>query len=134
MKTSRSVARRAGTSTMWTTTLTSLLLLVASAPDAAANCQNGSTVQSIAAGTPGSTVINILAASTKPCTLNVAPGTYTAPAGASYTIADGITVRGTGGAGVTVLQVTPPQFSAMTIAPVSGSCPSGATLEGLTIA
>jgi parallel beta-helix repeat protein len=75
-----------------------------------------------------------MAASTRPCTLNVAPGTYTASPGRSYTIADGITLRGTGGAGVTVLWVTPPQFTAMTIAPVNGSCPSGATLEGLTIA
>ena len=43
-------------------------------------------------------------------------------------------MRGTGGAAVTVLQVTPPQFAAMTISPVNGSCPSGATLDGLTIA
>ena len=116
------------------TALASLLLVVVSARDAAANCQNGSDVQSISAGTSGDTLVDIMAASTSPCTLNIAPGTYVASPGRSYTIADGITVRGTEGAGATVLWVTPPQFTAMTIAPVNGSCPSGATLEGLTIA
>ena len=131
MKPSDGAARRARAS-VWTTGLFSLLLIVAVAPDAAANCQNGATTQSISAGTSGNTVANILAVSTEPCTVNIAPGTYTA--GTAYTIADGITVRGTGGPSVTVLQVTQPQFASLLIWPVNGSCPSGATVEGLTIA
>ena len=131
MKPSDGAARRARAS-VWTTGLFSLLLIVAVAPDAAANCQNGATTQSISAGISGNTVANILAVSTEPCTVNIAPGTYTA--GTAYTIADGITVRGTGGPGVTVLQVTQPQFASLLIWPVNGSCPSGATVEGLTIA
>ena len=90
-----SARKRTMLSTVCTTVLTSLLLVVASASDAAANCQNTLTAQSIPAGTPGSTLANIMAVSTKPCTINVAPGTYTVPNGNSYTIADGITVRGT---------------------------------------
>jgi parallel beta-helix repeat protein len=123
--------RRARAS-VWTAGLVSLLLIVGFAPDAAANCLNGSTTQSISAGTPGSTVANILLGSTEPCTVNIAPGTYTA--GTAYQIADGITVRGTGGPSVTVLQVAQPQFASLIIWPVNGSCPRGAIVEGLTIA
>jgi parallel beta-helix repeat protein len=119
--------------TILTSVIGVLLLLVASPRDASANCQNGSTAQSIPNTTSGATLASIMAASTAPCTLNVAPGTYVAPAGTGYVIASGITVRGTGGAAATVLWVTPPLFSAMTISPVNGSCPSGATLDGLTI-
>jgi parallel beta-helix repeat protein len=126
--------RRASVSRMAATAVLGLLLVVVSARDAAANCQNGSTSQSIAAGTTGDTLANIMAASTKPCTLTVAPGTYVASPGRSYAIADGITVRGTGAASATSLWVTPPHFATVIIAPVNGSCPSGATVEGLTIA
>src|SRR6478672_13920636 len=94
-----------------TSVLGVLFLFVASPRDAAANCQNGSMVQSISTGTSGSILANIMAVSTTPCTLNVAPGTYTAPAGTGYVIASGITIRGTGGAAATILQVTPPLFS-----------------------
>src|SRR4051812_44561272 len=120
----------------WTIVAGCSIVLLTSASEAAAACQNGSTTQTISAGTAGSTVISIMAASHPPCTLSLAPGTYTAPVATSFTIQDGITVRASGAAGSAVLQIpfqSPPQFSVVSIWPIGGSCPSGATLEGLTL-
>jgi parallel beta-helix repeat protein len=107
-------------------------LLLASAGDAAASCLNGLAVQAVSAGND---LYDIMLQSTPPCTLNVGPGTYAAPAAGTpnFTIPAGITVRSTGGPSVTTLQVTAPAFSDVSIWPVNNSCPSGATLDGFTL-
>ena len=88
-------------------------------------------MQAVPASTPGSSLINLLDTATSPCTLNLAPGTYTAPSGSGFDIRTGITLRGTGGSSQTTLQVS--AFAAISIWPNFGSCPSGATVEGLTL-
>ena len=108
-----------------------LVVLLVCARDAAANCQNGSTVQAVGAGSNLST---ILAASHPPCTLNVAPGTYSSAA--EFQITEGITLRSTGGPGVTTLSSG--NFTAVAIwpagqNPATGSCPSGAVVDGFTL-
>lgn len=108
-------------------------LLLVPARDGFANCQNGAATQNVSAGTTGAGLINILWASTKPCTLNVGPGTYVAPAGSFFPIVDGITLRSTAGSGTTVLQ-TSAGFSVVSLIPYNGACPTGATLDGFTLA
>ena len=112
----------------WTPIVTTLILL--GARDATAACQNGSASQIVAAG---NNLDAIMQASAAPCTLDVAPGTSTAPATNSFTISTGIVVRSTGGASVTTLQVAAGAFSVVSIWPLNGSCPSGVTLEGFTL-
>ena len=113
------------------------ILLAASPRNAAANCQNGSTTQTVtwatSAAASGSTLNAVLNASTKPCTITVSPGTYAAPAAApgDFTIASGITVKSSGGPASTVLQAS--NWYAVSIWPIAGSCPSGAWLEGFTL-
>jgi parallel beta-helix repeat protein len=115
------------------TLLTSGILLAAPARDAAAACQDGTTVQAIPPSTAGGSLQTIMALSTKPCTLNLAPATYTAPAGTAFIVTDGITLRGVAGAAATFLQAAPAQPVTLFVLPINGSCPSGATVEGLTL-
>ena len=76
--------------------LAAFLVLTASVRDAAANCQNGSTTQTVtwatSAAAAGSTLNAVLNASTAPCTITVTPGTYTAPATppGDFTMASGV--------------------------------------------
>jgi hypothetical protein len=110
-----------------------VLLSLASARDAAADCPGGGTAQTIPAGTPTQILINTMAAATNPCTLTLT-GNYTAPPGGGFTIQTGITLRASGAPGSASLTVEPSQFSVISIWPIANSCPSGATVEGLTLA
>jgi parallel beta-helix repeat protein len=113
--------------------LTGVLLLAAPAREAAAACQDGTTLQAIPAGTTGGSLQSIMALSTKPCTLILAPGTYAAPAGTAFLMTDGITLRGAGGPAATSLRAAPAHPVTLFILPINGSCPSGATVEGVTL-
>jgi parallel beta-helix repeat protein len=109
------------------------VLVLGSARDAAAACQNGSSTQAITTSSNPS-LYSVLGSSSAPCVISVAPGTYTPPAAnIEFAIANGITVRATGGPGTTVLQTAGAPFTSVAIWPVNGSCPSGATLDGFTV-
>jgi parallel beta-helix repeat protein len=95
---------------------------------AAANCQGGGTTQNVSGGN-GTTLYNVLANSTPPCIVTVSAGTYTAPAPTNqFWIPYGITVIGSGNP-----TLVASNFTAVSIWPVGGSCPSGATLDGFTL-
>ena len=104
-------------------------LLLASARDASANCAGGGNVQTVSAG---QNLASIITGSTVPCTLTVNQGTYVAPGNEPFMIFTGITIRANG---AVTLQVSAAAFAAVAIwpEPFSGSCPSGATLEGFTL-
>ena len=77
---------------------TVVVVMVASAQDAAANCTNGPTTQTITGptGSPaGRNLYDAMAGATAPCTITVDPGTYNAPIGLSlqFPMSAGITVR-----------------------------------------
>jgi parallel beta-helix repeat protein len=93
-----------------------------------AACQNTSASQTVNGGN-GTTLDNVIAASTPPCTITVGPGSYTAPS--EFIISSGITVKSSAGAAATTLISS--TFAAVAIVPVSGSCPSGAVLDGFTV-
>ena len=93
-----------------------------------AACQNTSANQTVTGGN-GTTLYNVIAASTPPCTITVGPGSYTAPS--EFVISSGITVKSSGGAAATTLISS--NSAAVAIVPISGSCPSGAVLDGFTV-
>src|SRR5678815_4545356 len=80
-------------------TIASFMLLLASARDASAACQNGAAAQTVPLMT-GPALIDIITASHPPCTLSLNPGTYAAAASgpqSGYTISEGITLRAANG-------------------------------------
>jgi len=116
------------------------IMVLASARDAAADCDGGGTTQTIlhpgsdaaANSAAGLELFNVLRSSEPPCTISVSPGIYTAPGTLQYDIPYGITVVSTGGATVTTLE-TSAGFATVNIWPIGGSCPSNATLDGFTL-
>ena len=129
------VVRRQGPLTRTFVILATFGLLMVSARDVSAACQNGSSSQTVAwassAAASGSNLHNVLSASSATCTITVTPGTYTAPFG-TFVISSNITVRAQAGAPV-ILQSTSGGARAVAISPNGSSCPSGATLEGFTL-
>jgi parallel beta-helix repeat protein len=93
-----------------------------------AACQNASASQTVTGGN-GTTLANVIAASTPPCTITVGPGSYSVPS--TLVISSGITVKSSGGAAATTL--ISGNYGAVAIVPISGSCPSGAVLDGFTL-
>jgi parallel beta-helix repeat protein len=125
-------ARQARSWTLWATVGATVIILMGSARSADANCRNGQITQTLTA-VNGATLYDAMAFSTVPCTLSIGPGTWTAPSAppGDFTISAGITVLSTAGPATTILQAS--TFTAVAIWPVSGSCPSGATLDGFTL-
>ncbi len=121
----------AGQTRRWTrraTVVAGALLSLLMARDAAAACQGGSSTLAVSSGQD---LASIISNSSSPCTLNVAPGVYTAPT--TFLISSNITIKSTGGPSTTFLQVPFGQFFAVVIEAITGRCPSGATLDGFTL-
>lgn len=128
-------ARETRSWSRWATVVAGSILSMLLARDAAANCQDGSTAQTV---TAGQALTQIIESSTPPCTLNVGPGTYdgapTSQTGDSiFRISSSITIRSTNGPAATTLRVSPSKFAAVIVQALNGRCPSGAILEGFTL-
>lgn len=115
-----------------------LILALAGADPAGANCQNGATTQGVTPGL-GTHLNQVMESSTPPCTITVGAGTINGastsgnPFDQIFRIRSGITVRSAGGPGSTILQVPSGSSFGFILQALNGQCPAGATLEGFTI-
>jgi parallel beta-helix repeat protein len=107
-----------------------------------ANCATGGSPTAVTVlQAQASTLPDLMASSTPPCTITVGPGLY--PGGPKPTagingdsifyVRFGITVVSSGGASVTTLQVPAGQGYGLMLVTTNGGVPSGATVQGFTI-
>jgi parallel beta-helix repeat protein len=121
----------------WISAVSGVVLLLALPHEAAANCKNSASTQTVMHTgnnlNSGFTLFEVMRDSTPPCTVSVGPGTYLAPQNLNlqFWIPNGITVRSLNGAASTILRAD--WGSAVAIWPIGGSCPSNAFLEGFTL-